>query len=83
MPLRKHSKTSNWMRLWIVRVTEPKGFRERKAWVTELIVQSTSELGAERAVRSEHPELFTAGVTIAVEQVNGYVVRHLTYRAEG
>lgn len=82
MTLRKHTKTSNWMRLWKATVTEPKEFRAHLAWRTELIVQSTTKGGAERMARKEFPDLFGEGATIAIEPLNSYVVEHLKYRVK-
>ena len=70
------------MRLWLVAVTEPKAFRERQAWRTEFIVQSTSSGGAERAVRREHPALFRDGTRMKTEPLDTYAVKHLSYRVK-
>ena len=82
MTLRKHTKTSNWMRLWKLTVTEPKQFRAHLVWRIELIVQSTTKGGAERAARKEFPDAFRDGATIVTEPINSYVVKHLEYRVK-
>ncbi len=82
MTLRKHTTTSNWMRLWKATVTEPKEFRAQLVWRTELIVQSTTEAGAARAAKKEFPDLFRDGTTVAIEPINSYVVKHLEYRVK-
>ena len=82
MTLRKHTKTSNWMRLWKLTVTEPKEFRAHLVWRVELLVQSTTKGGAERAARKEFPDLFRDGATIVTEPINSYVVKHLEYRVK-
>ena len=78
--LRKHTRTSVYMSLWRITVTEPKGHRQRKAWRSELIAMATTEGGALRRAREEFPQLFTTGADIAVEKHAGYVVQHLVYR---
>jgi hypothetical protein len=76
----EHSPTSNYMRLWRVTVTEPKGYRQRKAWRTEFIAMSTSESGAVAAVKREHPTLFREGATSDVDTIKGVTVEKVTYR---
>ena len=82
MTLRKHTNTSNWMRLWKATVTEPKQFRAHLVWRTELIVQSTTRGGAERVAKKEFPDLFRDGATLTIEPINSYVVKHLEYRVK-
>ena len=82
MTLRKHTKTSNWMRLWKITVTEPKEFRAQLLWRTELIAQSTTKGGAERVAKKELPDLFRDGASITIEPINGYVVKHIVYRVK-
>ena len=82
MALRKHTNTSNWMRLWKVVVTEPKEFRAQLVWRMELIVQSTTKGGAERVAKKEYPDLFREGATVVIEPINSYVVKHLEYRVK-
>jgi hypothetical protein len=82
MTLRKHTKTSNWMRLWKVIVTEPKAFRAHLVWRIELIVQSTTKGGAERAAKKEFPDIFPEGANVSIDPINSYAVKHLEYRVK-
>lgn len=78
--LRQHTRTSVYMSLWRVTVTEPKGHRERKTWRSELIAMATTEGGALRRAREEFPHLFRNDSRVEVEKHPSYVIEHLVYR---
>ncbi|MGE5526310.1 MAG: hypothetical protein ACM3SS_21560 [Rhodospirillaceae bacterium] len=70
------------MKLWIVRLRDPRHHRERKVWVTEVIAMATTEKGAELVVRRQQPTLFAYDPNVTVERVHGHTVKHLTYQAD-
>lgn len=84
MKKRKAAKVkSTRMLLWRLVLTDPKGHRERKHWVTEMVVLATTARGAELTARREEPLAFRYDPSVEVERHARRVVTTLTYRAGG
>ena len=77
-----HRALKTGMRLWMVQLKEPRRYRERKVWVTDVIALATSSLGAEHAARRELPHLFTYNPSVHVEPFSGHAVKHLAYQTD-
>lgn len=69
------------MKLWLVRLRDPRHHRERKVWMTEVVALATTERGAELVVRREQPTLFAYDPSVSVEPIMGHAIKHLTYQA--